>query len=122
MRDELSDRYGEIPASASNLLLIAVIRSKAHKIGITEIKGGIEAGVSGGTSSWKTVMTVYPKADIHVDAIQPLIDSFGGALKLTVHNSPEFVWRVTKRKYANAGEYLEGLLDMVDIMENTLLG
>ena len=39
MKDELSDRYGSIPSCASNLLMVALIKSKAHKIGIMEIKG-----------------------------------------------------------------------------------
>ena len=38
MKDELNDRYGSIPKCAINLLNIALIKAKAHKIGILEIK------------------------------------------------------------------------------------
>ena len=36
--DELMDRYGELPASVRNLLLIASLKASAHAASITEIK------------------------------------------------------------------------------------
>ena len=39
IKEELKDRFGEIPAPAGNLLRIALIRSVAARIGITEIVG-----------------------------------------------------------------------------------
>ena len=39
VRAELEDRFGEIPAPAGNLLRVALIRSVAARIGITEIVG-----------------------------------------------------------------------------------
>lgn len=39
MREELLDRFGEIPTAVQNLLRIAMIRVNAHKLYITEIKG-----------------------------------------------------------------------------------
>ena len=39
IKEELTDRFGEIPAPAGNLLRIALIRSVAARIGITEIIG-----------------------------------------------------------------------------------
>ena len=120
MRDELSDRYGSIPSSATNLLLIALIKSKAHKIGIMDIKGVTSPNPSGGVSNWRTVMTVYPKADIKADNIAAFVDAFGGALEFRLKATPEFIWTVTKRKFSSAREYLEGLLDMMDMMEDAL--
>ena len=40
MKEELLDRFGQIPASVDNLLRIAIIRVHAHKLYMTEIKGG----------------------------------------------------------------------------------
>ena len=120
MRDELADRYGAIPASASNLLMIALIKTRAHKIGIMDIKGATQYNPSGGSPNWRTVMTIYPKADINADNIPQLIDSFGGALDLKLKGTPEFIWTVTKRKFTSEREYLEGMLDMMDIMEDAL--
>ena len=120
MKDELSDRYGSIPSCASNLLMVALIKSKAHKIGIMEIKGETAANPAGGASNWRTVMNIYPKADIDSDAIPKLLESFGGALDFKVNGVPYFIWTVTKRKFTSQKEYLNGLLDMMDIMEDAI--
>jgi transcription-repair coupling factor (superfamily II helicase) len=39
VKEELVDRFGEIPAPAGNLLRVALIRSVAARIGVTEIVG-----------------------------------------------------------------------------------
>ncbi len=39
MREELIDRFGEIPASVENLFRVALIRVRAHALDMTEIKG-----------------------------------------------------------------------------------
>ena len=85
-----------------------------------DIKGATQHNPSGGASNWRTVMTIYPKADINSDNIPKLVDSFGGALEFKLKGTPEFVWTVTKRKFTSAAEYLEGMLDMMDIMEDAL--
>lgn len=117
MKDELVDRYGSLSTPAVNLLNIALIKSMAHKIGIMEMKGTIEDGPS---VCYKTVMKVYPKAEINTEAIPDFIDSFGGAMKLVSGSQPQFIWRVTKKKYNNAGEYLTGIKEMLKLMQNKL--
>lgn len=117
MKDELVDRYGSLSTPAVNLLNIALIKSMAHKIGIMEMKGTIEDGPLG---CYKTVMKVYPKAEINTEAIPDFIDSFGGAMKLVSGSQPQFIWRVTKKKYNNAGEYLTGIKEMLKLMQNKL--
>lgn len=117
MKDELVDRYGSLSTPAVNLLNIALIKSMAHKIGIMEMKGTIEDGPSG---CYKTVMKVYPKAEINTEAIPDFIDSFGGAMKLVSGSQPQFIWRVTKKKYNNSGEYLTGIKEMLKLMQNKL--
>lgn len=41
-------------------------------------------------------------------------------LEFKLKSTPEFVWTVTKRKFSSAREYLDGMLDMMDIMEDAL--
>ncbi|MBQ4283536.1 MAG: transcription-repair coupling factor [Lachnospira sp.] len=118
MIDELTDRYGSLPKSAHNLLKIALIKAKAHKLGVIEIKGGLDD--SGDPSVWRTTIKMYGKADINADAIPDFIDSFGGSVRLVTGAEPTFVWRVIKKKYSGAGEYLDGLSDMIDVMESAL--
>ncbi len=118
MIDELTDRYGSLPKSASNLLKIALIKAKAHNLGVMEIKGGLDE--SSDPTVWRTTIKMYGKADINVDAIPDFVDSFGGSIRLITGTEPTFVWRVIKKKYANPGEYLDGLMDMIDVMESAL--
>lgn len=118
MKDELSDRYGSLPASAVNLLNIALIKSIAHKIGIMEIKGGTDN--SSGSALWRTDMKMYAKADIKADLIEAFVNSYGGAVKLVTTPEPKFIWKVTKKKFGNAPEYLAGLKNLLNDMKNKL--
>lgn len=115
MRDELGDRYGSLPSSAGNLLNIALIKSMAHKIGIMEIKGGTDE--TPGTSQWKTVMKIYAKADIKGEKIEDFVAGYGGAVCFVSSPEPRFVWRVTKKKFSNAQEYLQGLKNLIKDMQ-----
>ena len=65
-------------------------------------------------------MKMYPKAEIKTEAISDFIDCFGGAMKLLSGAQPQFVWRVTKKKYNDAEEYLGGIKDMLKIMTSML--
>lgn len=118
MKDELRDRYGSLSQSALNLIEIALIKSMAHKIGIMEIKGGLDDTAS--PAVYRTVLTVSPKAAINPEAIPDFLDSFGGAMSFQAGQTPAFVWRVVKKKYSNAGEYLGGLKDLMDLMKFSL--
>ena len=120
MKDELSDRYGSVPSCADNLLMIALIKSKAHKLGMIEIKGGV-AHQESGTAVWRTVMTVYPKAELDPDAIKKLLDEYGGAIQMRVDANPAFIWTVTKKKFTNAKEYLKGLNALMDVFIERLM-
>jgi transcription-repair coupling factor (superfamily II helicase) len=39
MKEELLDRFGEVPTAVENLLRIALLRVRAHKLYVTELKG-----------------------------------------------------------------------------------
>ena len=118
MKDELSDRYGSLPISAVNLLNIALIKSIAHKIGIMEIKGGIDH--SSAPASWCTVMKIYAKAEFKAEKIDEFINCYGGAVRFVTSQEPGFIWRVTKKKFSNAQEYLTGLKNLLNDMQNQI--
>ena len=80
MADELKDRFGEIPAPAGNLLRIALIRSVAARLDITDVTG--DAG--------RIVFTMDPKAAIHVERIPMLLKKYRGALTFTAKGIPSF--------------------------------
>ncbi len=118
MKDELRDRYGSLCQSAENLLEIALIKSMAHKVGIMEIKGGLDETAN--PAVYRTVMTISPKADINPDAIPDFLETFGGAITFKTDKSPTFVWRVIRKKYSNNYEYLNGLKDVINLMNFSL--
>ncbi len=86
MRDELLDRFGEIPQSVDNLLRIALIRVAAHSIYLTEVKGKNE----------RITMTFRPDAGIDPMGIPVLLRKYGDKLKFTAYGNPFFTYRYKK--------------------------
>ena len=86
MRQELMDRFGEVPVSVENLLRIALIRVEAHKIYITEIKGKGER------------IYFYMKQDavIRTENIPGLLKEFQGKLSVAAKGRPYFVYAYKK--------------------------
>ena len=85
MREELLDRFGEIPAAVENLLRIAMIRVSAHQLFITEIRGRNE----------EIRFTLKPDAQIRVEKIPELLKKYE---KLSFHHkgTPFFLFRYKK--------------------------
>ena len=88
VREELVDRFGEIPAPAGNLLRIALIRSVAARIGIIEIVG--------------TAGTIHfymdPAARVRAENIPSLLRNYSKTLSFNVkgfsgRGLPEFLYR-----------------------------
>ena len=86
MRDELLDRFGEIPKSVDNLLRIALVRVAAHKLCMTEIKGKNE----------KITLTFRPDADIDVAKIPDVLRKYGQSLAFTAYGKPFFTYKYKK--------------------------
>ena len=86
MRDELLDRFGQIPVSVDNLLRIALIRSAAHKLYLTEVKGKNE----------KITLSFRPDAAIDPVKIPALLRYYGDRLKFTVYETPFLTCRYQK--------------------------
>jgi len=80
MREELLDRFGQIPKSAENLLRIALIRSHAHALFMPEVKGKDE----------KVRFTLLPDAAVRVENIPLLIGEFNGKLRFDPKAGPAF--------------------------------
>ncbi len=86
MREELLDRFGQIPKSVGNLLRIALIRSHAHRLYMTEVKGKNE----------RISFTLRPDAPIRVENIPLLISDYGGRLRFDPKGDPTFYLRYRK--------------------------
>lgn len=86
MRDELLDRFGEIPKSVDNLLRIALIRMAAHSLYITEIKGKNE----------RITFTFRPDAQLDPAGIPVLLKQYGQSLAFTAYGNPFFTYKYKK--------------------------
>lgn len=86
MREELLDRFGQIPKSVENLLRIALIRAHAHKLYMLEVKGKNE----------RVSFTLRSDAPIRVENIPVLIGEFGGSLRFDPKGDPTFYLRYRK--------------------------
>ena len=92
--DELLDRYGELPRAAANLLKIALLRSRAERCGITQIR-----------QDGATVHIVSPNLD--VDIWMELSARFPGKLRMMLSANPYIQYRIDK---GQAG--LDGLVTL----------
>ncbi len=86
MREELIDRFGQVPKSVENLLRIALIRSHAHRLYMPEVKGKNE----------KIIFTLRPDAPIRVENIPLLISDYNGKLKFDPKGGPAFYLQYRK--------------------------
>lgn len=86
MREELLDRFGEIPKSAENLLRIALIRSHAHRLYMPEVKGKNEV----------IQFQLRTDAPILVEKIPELLRAYGGKMTFDPKGTPTFRLRYKK--------------------------
>ncbi len=86
MKDELLDRFGEIPKSVDNLLRIALIRVSAHMLYLTEVKGKSE----------RITFTFRPDANINPAKIPELLKRYEGLLSFTAYGNPFFTYKYKK--------------------------
>lgn len=86
MKDELLDRFGEIPKSVENLLRIALIRVAAHGLYMTEIKGKNE----------RIIFTFRPDAQIDPAGIPAFLNKYGKTLAFTAYGNPFFTYKYKK--------------------------
>ena len=86
MKDELLDRFGEIPKSVDNLLRIALIRVAAHGLYMTEIKGKNE----------RIIFTFKQDAKIEPAGIPGLLRRYDQSLAFTAYGNPFFTYKYKK--------------------------
>ena len=80
MKDELTDRFGEIPPPAKNLLRIALIRSVAGSLEISEITG------------YAGFIRIIPEknASVRVENIPQLLRKYKDKLRFAARGTPQF--------------------------------
>ncbi len=83
MKEELLDRFGAAPKSADNLLRISLLRAKAHRLYITELKG----------RPGELRFLFRADARVHGERIPELLSRHRGALQFYHKGEPSFVYR-----------------------------
>ena len=86
MKDELLDRFGEIPKSVDNLLRIALVRVAAHRLYMTEVRGKNE----------RIAFTFRPDADLDPARIPELLQKYGSSLNFTAYGTPFLTYKYKK--------------------------
>ena len=90
MKEELLDRFGEVPVCVDNLLRIALIRVKAHSLYVTEMKG----------RNGELKLLLRPDAFLRVENIPGLLRLYGSSLTFTAKGTPYFLLRYKKEELA----------------------
>ncbi|MDD3368651.1 MAG: transcription-repair coupling factor [Lachnospiraceae bacterium] len=86
MKEELMDRFGEIPKSVDNLLRIALIRDQAHKLFMPELRG----------KNSEIKFLLRPDAKIEVANIPELLAEYPKKLQFQTKGTPYFLYRYKK--------------------------
>jgi len=87
MLDELMDRFGEPPKSVRNLLMIALLKAKAHALGILELK---QVGP-------ELHFIFDDKAKIQADKVGAYLKKCSGRLKFVAGKKPYFSYSLSER-------------------------
>ena len=80
MQDELMDRFGDIPRSVENLLMIAGLRALARQAYVTEVV----------INRQEIRLSMYQKARLRIEEIPELVKAYKGDLKLVPGEVPAF--------------------------------
>ncbi len=107
MQDELMDRFGEIPKAVENLLMIALLKAKAHTAQITEIKGDKQ----------RLKITLYGKAKVDINKIPDVVAKYRNEMKFNGTGEPYFEY-MPKTALKNNDEVFERIGEIVNDIEN----
>lgn len=110
MRDELSDRFGNIPKSVENLLAVAYLRTLAKEVYVTDInqKGRM------------IELKVLPMAPYKTERIGEFVASYKGRLKLIAGAKPCFVYRFGNTENADGARMLQKSAELCKDMSRLL--
>ncbi len=106
MQDELTDRFGDMPAAVENLLELAYLKSKAHAAYIAEVT---EKG-----SEIHFVM--YPKAKVKVDQIDGFMQAYRGKMRMAVLKAPTFILQVKPMGKKDLLKCVENVINEVQLL------
>ena len=107
VRDELMDRFGDLPLPTQNLLRVALIRSVASRLDLAEITG------NGGS------LRIIPDANakgLKVENIPRLLKNYRGHLSFTAKGTPQF-----QLEYPVSGSVIKDEETLLHVTEDLLV-
>ena len=84
MMHELEDRFGNVPTPVDNLLRINLLRIRAHRMFLTDIRSIKD----------RIQFVIRPDARIDPDLIPAFVKSFRGSMSFTPMGTPTFTYRL----------------------------
>ena len=111
MQDELMDRFGEIPKPVRNLLLIARIRSAAHRVFVTEVK----------ITRQDAQLLMAAEAQLNGDALPGLVKQYRGKLSVRPGEQVRFLLTESEKQF-DGTPMLEKTLKLLREMEVLIPG
>ncbi len=113
MRDELTDRFGNVPESVDHLIRIALLREKAHNLYVLEIKGG----------NGEITVKMNNNAKIDINKIPEFVKSFGGNMEFRPAAYPLFIFKYVKDGLADRAsrkllEDTEMIIEKMEMLVN----
>lgn len=109
MQDELTDRFGDLPHSANNLLTIALIKSVAHKSDVRKIKGGVV-----NKEDWRVEIFFKQDAAIDVAQIPDFLERHEPFLTFRPGNDPYFVYEARHKDFPTDSAFLAALETLLE--------
>ena len=110
MRDELGDRFGDIPRAVEHLLKIAMIKAHAHELYMTSVEAKKEY----------VRFSMFEKAELQVQNIPELIEMHKKELTFRADTKPYFLYKLQKDKQADVDSVfniIETLLSDMEILK-----
>ncbi|MBE5842656.1 MAG: transcription-repair coupling factor [Butyrivibrio sp.] len=110
MKDELRDRFGDIPESVENLIRISLLREKAHSLYVLEIKGG----------DGELVFKMNNNAKLDIEKIPAFVKTFKGNMEFRAAAYPVFIYKYIKDPILEIAErkLLEDTENIIEKMQS----
>ena len=107
MTEELTDRYGDVPAPLLRLMDVSILKAQAHKAWIMSIeqKGG------------RILFTMNARAKVKVEEIDGFLKGYRGKMKIKAEANPVFVYQagdIPKK------ELLSAVRQVIEVIDHLL--
>ncbi len=106
MKEELTDRFGNVPGPAENLIRIALLRTRAHGIFIENME----------VNGRQIRIDIFARAEIDPLKIAPMLESFEGRMSFNTAGKPYFLYSVPKENEKPLIDVADEVLDGMQML------